>query len=94
MSEKLKYYQVRPYTYVWLILILLTVFAFVVGKHEIGNITIVSLLLFSTLIKGQMVIDFFMGLHKVRWFWKIIMYSWLLLVMGLISFAYWLGLQS
>ena len=94
MSENIKSHPVRPCTYVWLILILLTLFAFVIGKHEIGNITIVSLLLFSTLIKGQMVIDFFMGLHQVRWFWKIIMYSWLLLVMGLIGLAYCLGLQS
>ncbi len=85
--------QIRPCTYVWLILILLTVFAFVVGKLELGGITIVTVVLFSTLIKGQMVVDYFMGLRRVRWKWKIIMYSWLLLVMGLIGFAYSLGLK-
>jgi cytochrome c oxidase subunit IV len=89
MSE----YIVRPCTWVWLILILLTVFAFLVGKFELGGITIVSTLLLSTLIKGQIVVDYFMGLHQVRWLWRIILYSWLLLVIGLIGFAYWLGLQ-
>ena len=61
--------------YVWLILILLTFFAFVVGKLELGGITVIATILLSTLIKGQMVADYFMGLHRVRWKWKIIMYS-------------------
>ncbi len=95
MSEYTEYteYIVRPCTWVWLILILLTVFAFLVGEFELGGITIVSTLLLSTLIKGQIVVDYFMGLHQVRWLWRIILYSWLLLVIGLIGFAYWLGLQ-
>jgi cytochrome c oxidase subunit IV len=95
MSEYTEYteYIVRPCTLVWLILILLTVFAFMVGELELGGITIVSTILVSTLIKGQLVVDYFMGLHRVRWRWRIIMYSWLLLVMGLIGFAYRLGLQ-
>lgn len=85
--------QIRPCTYVWLILILLTFFAFVVGKLELGGITVIATILLSTLIKGQMVVDYFMGLRRVRWKWKIIMYSWLLLVIGLIGFAYSLGLK-
>jgi len=85
--------QIRPCTYVWLILILLTVFAFVVGKLELGGITIVSIILVSTFIKGLMVIDYFMGLHRVRWRWRIMMYAWLLFVTGMIGFAYSLGLK-
>ena len=92
MSDS-KEYIVRPCTFVWLLLILLTVFAFMVGKFELGGITIVSAILLSTLLKGQMVIDYFMGLHQVRWRWRIILYSWLVLIIGLIGFAYWLGLK-
>jgi len=92
MSDS-KEYIVRPCTFVWLLLILLTVFAFMVGKFELGGITIVSAILLSTLLKGQMVIDYFMGLHQVRWRWRIILYSWLVLIIGLIGLAYWLGLK-
>jgi len=77
----------------WSILILLTIFAFIFGGFELGNMTIVSIILLSTIIKSQIVIDYFMGLHQVRWQWRIILYSWLLLVVGMIGLAYWLGLQ-
>jgi hypothetical protein len=95
MSEYTEYteYIVRPCTLVWFILILLTIFAFVVGELELGGITIIAIILLSTLIKGLMVVDYFMGLHRVRWRWRIIMFSWLLFVTGMIGFAYWLGLQ-
>jgi hypothetical protein len=85
--------QIRPCTYVWLILIALTIFAFMVGELELGGITIVGIILVSTLIKGLMVVDYFMGLHQVYWRWRIMMYIWLLLVTGMIGFAYWLGLK-
>ncbi|MDM8558978.1 cytochrome C oxidase subunit IV family protein [Candidatus Parabeggiatoa sp. HSG14] len=77
----------------WSILILLTIFAFIFGGLELGNMTIVSVILLSTIIKSQIVIDYFMGLHQVRWQWRIILYGWLLLVIAMISLAYWLGLQ-
>ena len=85
--------QIRPCTYVWLILISLTIFAFLVGKLELSGITIVIIILVSTLIKGLMVIDYFMGLHQVRWRWRIMMYVWLLFVIGMIGFAYSLGIK-
>lgn len=85
--------QIRPCTYVWLILISLTIFAFVVGELELGGITIVIIILVSTFIKGQMIVDYFMGLHQVRWKWRLIIYTWLLLVTGMIGFAYSLGLK-
>jgi len=85
--------KIRPCTYVWLILISLTIFAFMVGKLELSGITIVIIILVSTLIKGLMVIDYFMGLHQVRWRWRIMMYAWLLFVTGMIGFAYSLGLK-
>ncbi len=86
-------FQIRPCTYVWLILILLTFFAFAVGKLELGGTTIIVMILLSTLIKGQMIVDYFMGLHRVGWKWRLILYTWLLLVTGMIGFAYSLGLK-
>ncbi len=55
----------------WSILILLTIFAFIFGGFELGNMTIVGVILLSTIIKSQIVIDYFMGLHQVRWRWRI-----------------------
>jgi cytochrome c oxidase subunit IV len=85
--------MIHSSTISWSILILLTIFAFIFGGFELGNMTIVSVILLSTIIKSQIVIDYFMGLHQVRWQWRIILYSWLLLVVGMIGLAYWLGLQ-
>ncbi len=78
-------------SYYYVLLIFLTLLTFTMGQHEISGITL--LILLSTFIKGQIIVDFFMGLHQVRWFWRIIMYSWLLLVIGLIGLAYLLGLR-
>ena len=85
--------QIRPCTYVWLILILLTIFAFMVGEFELGGITIITTIILSTLIKGHLIVDYFMGLHRVGWKWRLMMYSWLLFVIGMIGFAYFLGLK-
>jgi cytochrome c oxidase subunit IV len=83
---------IRPCTIVWLILIVLSVLAFTVGKLELSGSNIMSVIFISTIIKAQMVMDYFMGLKRVKWFWRGIMTGWLFLVMSLISIAYKTGL--
>jgi len=46
---------------VWFSLILLTIFAFLLGYLNYINTLFVSVLLVSTFLKGQLVIDYFMG---------------------------------
>jgi cytochrome c oxidase subunit IV len=86
-------YWIRPCTWVLLILLALTLAAWGVGQMQLGGLTVVSAILLSTLVKGQMVVDFFMGLIRVRPFWRILMFSYLFIVIALIWVAYFIGLD-
>jgi hypothetical protein len=80
----MKYYL----EWVYFTLILLTVFAFILGKiSSISNFMIIILLL-STLIKGYLIIDYFMGLKEVRAKYRFIPILWLVLVLGGIGFSF------
>ena len=85
---------IRPCTAVWLVLMGLTLLAFSIGKLELSGTTIIAVLLISTFLKGQMVIDYFMGLKRAPLFWRILISSWLFLVISGIALAYWLGLSA
>ncbi|MDM8546128.1 cytochrome C oxidase subunit IV family protein [Candidatus Venteria ishoeyi] len=85
---------IRPCTRVWLLLMSLTLLALIIGKLELSGTVIISVLLFSTLLKGQMVIDYFMGLKYAPRLWRLMVSIWLFLVLGGIALAYWLGLQG
>ena len=84
--------MIRPCTRVWLVLIGLTLLALAVGKAGLGGLSIVVVLLVSTLIKTQLVADYFMGLKHSRLLWRMIVSIYLLLITGLIGLAYWLGM--
>ena len=77
---------------VWFTLVILTLFAFLLGALNYINASFVTLLLISTFVKGQMVIDYFMGLKNVRLRYRIIPSMWLLAVISFIATAYYLPL--
>ncbi|PHS42328.1 MAG: hypothetical protein COB07_00900 [Sulfurovum sp.] len=74
---------------VWLILVLLTLFTFLLGLFNTINTSIVAVLLISTFIKAQLLIDYFMGLKNVRLRYRIIPSFWLFIVISLIATAYY-----
>jgi len=45
-------------------------------------------MLMISLIKGQLVANFFMGLRSVSWGWRLIMPSYFLLVGSFVALAY------
>ena len=75
---------------VWITLVLLTLFAFLLGYLNYISPLVVSVLLLSTFIKGQLVIDYFMGLKDVKLRYRLIPTVWLFTVISLISVAYYL----
>lgn len=79
----------RILEYVWIILVLLTIFAYLLGFMKYINTSLVAVLLLTTLIKGQLVIDYFMGLKDVKLRYRIIPMAWLVLVISLIGIAYY-----
>lgn len=73
---------------VWAVLIILTIFAYLLGELKLVNTLLVGILLITTFIKGHLVIDYFMGLKNVRWRYRIILTLWLIIVISSIALAY------
>ena len=76
--------------YVWVILIVLTVFAFLLGYLKYVSTALVAVLLITTFLKGALVTDYFMGLKDVNLKYRLIPILWLLVVISLIAVAYYL----
>jgi hypothetical protein len=85
---------IRPCTLVWLALVLLTLITFSIGEAGLSGPNVVLFLLAVALVKSHMVASFFMGLRRTRLLWRAIMGAYLLLVVGLIAVAYWMGLAA
>ena len=80
----------RILEYVWVVLVLLTIFAYLLGYLKYISTTLVAVLLITTFIKGQLVIDYFMDLKNVRLKYRLIPTLWLGVVISLIAVAYYL----
>jgi len=80
--------------YIWVILIVLTIFAFLLGYLKYITTSLVAVLLITTFIKGGIVVDYFMGLKDVKLKYRLIPIVWLFVVISLISVAYYLPVTS
>lgn len=83
---------IRPCTFIWLILIALTLVTLSIGQMGLSGMNVVIFILVMTFIKGQMIADFFMGLKRVRWAWRIIVLIYMVFVCTMIGIAYWTSL--
>ena len=77
----------KPCTVSWAALLLLTTTSFALGSGASGRMLMAAVLAL-TLIKGQLVVSHFMGLHRVRLEWRIAMAAYLAAVGGVIALAY------
>ena len=75
---------------IWIILVVLTLFAFGIGYLKYVNASLVAILLLTTFIKAQLVIDYFMGLKNVQLKYRMIPIIWLGVTLSLIAIAYYL----
>jgi cytochrome c oxidase subunit IV len=75
---------------IWIILVILTIFAYLLGYLKLINNSLVAILLITTFIKGGLVIDYFMGLKNVRLKYRLIPIIWLRIVLLLIAVTYYL----
>lgn len=83
-----KRYAIRPCTWVYLIMMALTFVTFEIGQLGLQGLTASLLVLGLALLKGQLVGDFFMGLHGIRGPWRWVILVWLFLAGGLITLAF------
>ncbi len=81
---------VKMMKYIWMVLVALTIFAFLLGYLELVSSMLVGVLLISTFIKGQLVIDYFMGLKNVAWSYRLIPTIWLGVIISAVAVAYYL----
>jgi hypothetical protein len=87
-------YRKKVLEYVWIVLVILTVFAYLLGYLKLINTSLVMILLVTTFIKGQLVADYFMGLKTVQIKYRLLPTVWLVIVLSLIAVAYYLPLNS
>ncbi len=80
-------------TLVWLLLLALTLTSLALGQSRLGGVSLMLAVLGISVLKGQLIVDHFMGLRRVRLLWRILMMVYLALVGGLIGVAYLLGLN-
>lgn len=73
---------------IWIFLIFLTTLTFILGKIELSPYFFIALILFTTFVKGQLLIDFFMGLKDVKLKYRLIVSLWLSIVIILIGMAF------
>ena len=73
----------RILEYIWISLVALTLLKYI-------STTLVAVLLITTFIKGQLIIDHFMDLKEVRLRYRLIPGVWLFTVISFIATAYYL----
>ena len=73
---------------IWLLLMSLTLLSYLIAVFGLIDSGAVVVLLFITLLKGQLIIDYFMGLREVRLSYRLIPIIWLIMVLSLILVAY------
>jgi uncharacterized membrane protein YecN with MAPEG domain len=83
----------RTVEWVWLTLITLSFVLLALRSAALEPTTFLLLLLGITLIKGQLVIDYFMELKSTRWLYRLIPTIWLVFVLFLVALAYYLPVR-
>lgn len=81
-------FSIRPCTWVYLIMIGLTLVTWYIGRMAVGGLELSLLVLGFALFKGFMLGDYFMDLKGVRGFWRWPILIWLLIPGGLIALAF------
>ncbi len=76
---------------VWLALVLLTLLTYAAGRAGLAGPLLITGILLSVAVKGQMVADVFMGLRGVRSPWRWVVTGWLCIVLVLIGVAFAMG---
>ena len=83
----------NKFTKIWILLVLLTLFAFSLGWLKLLSLGSLALLLITTFIKGQLIMDYFMELKEVKGKYRFIPMIWLLVTLTLVALAYYIPIN-
>ncbi len=73
---------------IWIIMVILTISTYAVGKLGYSGIYVVLFLLTTAIIKSSFIIGDFMEVRGTSLLWRILMYGWLWLVTLTIAVTY------
>ncbi|MCP5409743.1 MAG: cytochrome C oxidase subunit IV family protein [Chromatiaceae bacterium] len=90
-TQKPLIFGIRACTWVWFILLVLSLLTYLVGQRGLSGLEISLGVLFLALLKGYLVGAYFMGLGRVRGSWRWPVTIWLLLPGALIGTAFMLA---
>jgi caa(3)-type oxidase subunit IV len=80
-------------TVIWLVLMVLTIVTFSFGEAGMSGKGVMLSLLAITMVKSQLVANYFMALRRTKLLWRAIMFGYFVIVGGLIAVAYLMGLK-
>lgn len=80
--------SIRNATLIWIGLLLLTLLSFSLGEVPHPGPLALLVIGMVTLVKGKLVIDYFMGLKPVGGLFLYMITGWLVLVLSLIAIAF------
>lgn len=75
-------------TLIWLVLLILTIVTFCIGERVASGSMVMMSVLVISLIKGQLIANYFMGLRYVSWVWRGIILGYFVIVGGMVAVAY------
>lgn len=81
------------FTIIWLTLVALTVMTFSLGEAGMAGKGVMLTILAITMLKSQLVANYFMGLRRTKFLWRAIMFGYFAIVGCLIVVAYLMGLK-
>jgi len=85
-----RYLPLRPCTFTWLLMLGLTFVTYAVARLGLSGQWLMLGVLGIALVKGQLVVDRFMGLRRVRGFWRPLLSLYLLLLGAALAGAFFL----
>ena len=80
--------------YIYILLFLLTSITLFLGSSNSFTSTFTIIVLITTIAKGQLIIDYFMGLKNVKLKYRLFVSLWLLIVVGLIGLSFILPIEG
>ena len=81
------------FTIIWLVLVGLTIMTFSLGEAGMSGKGVMFTLLAITMVKSQLVANYFTSLRRTKLLWRAIMFGYFAIVGGLIAVAYLMGVQ-
>lgn len=78
----------RILTIIWIALLILATISFQIAHLGLINKIVMLLLAFITMLKGCLVVNYFMDLRNSYWVWKASIFLYLFTVLAIIAVAY------